>query len=110
MHRDSYLYAELADLTDDPGQKAALLCRAIMNQRQEQFRSGYRFALAALLISRDRPKAAHELQKCVACRKAQGFPVTRDIQSMLTQLQGVTPATDAQQMDSYRKMAEKFKV
>lgn len=109
-HRDSYLYAELADLTDDPGQKAALLCRAIMNQRQELFRSGYRFALATLLISRDKPKAAHELQKCVACRKAQGFPVTRDLQSMLAQLQGVTPATDAQQMDFYRKMAEKFKV
>ena len=32
-NRDSYLYAELAELTDDPGQKAALFCQAIQNQR-----------------------------------------------------------------------------
>ena len=109
-HHDSWLYAELADLTDDPGRKAALLCRAIQNQRQEQFRSGYRLALARLLMERDKPRAAHELQKCIATRKAQGYGdgLTRDIRSMMQQLQGVTPATDAEQQDFYRRMAEKF--
>jgi len=109
-HHDSWLYAELADLTDDPGRKAALLCRAIQNQRQEQFRSGYRLALARLLMERDKPRAAYELQKCIATRKAQGYGdgLTRDIRPMLQQLQGVTPATDAEQQDFYRRMAEKF--
>ena len=110
-HHDSWLYAELADLTDEPGRKAALLCRAIQNQRQEQFRSGYRLALARLLMERDKPRAAHELQKCIATRKAQGYGdgLTRDIRSMSQQLQGVTPATDAEQQDFYRHMAEKFR-
>lgn len=110
-HHDSWLYAELADLTDNPGRKAALLCRAIQNQRQEQFRSGYRLALARLLMERDKPRAAHELQKCIATRKAQGYGdgLTRDIRSMLQQLQGVTPATDVEQQDFYRRMAEKFR-
>ena len=36
-HHDSYLYAELAELTTEPGPKAALLCQAILHQRQEKF-------------------------------------------------------------------------
>lgn len=41
-YRDSFLFAELSELTMEEGPKAALLCRAIVNQRQEQFNSGYR--------------------------------------------------------------------
>jgi len=107
-HHDSYLYAELAELTDDPGRKAALYCQAIQNQKQEKFRTGYRLELARLLLERDRPKAACELYKCVAARKAQGHGVTRDIQQMLQQLQGVAPATDAEQQVFYRRMAAKY--
>ena len=107
-NRDSYLYAELAELTDDPGQKAALYCRAIQNQRQEKFRTGYRLELARLLFDRDKPKAAYELQKCIDTRKALGFGVTREMQQMLQQLAGVQPATDADQQAFYKKMAEKF--
>lgn len=107
-HRESYLYAELAELTDDPGQKAALLCRAIQNQRQEKFCTGYRLDLARLLLGRDNPRAAYELQKCIAARKAQGFGITREIQQMLQQLTGVQPATDAGQQTFYKKMAEKY--
>ena len=110
-HRDSWLYAELAALTDDAGQKAALYCKAIMNQRQEQFRMGYRMELARLLLDRDQQRAAYEVQKCIAARKAQGYGdgLTRDIRSMTDRLQGVTPATDAEQQDFYRRMAAKFK-
>ena len=107
-HRDSYLYAELAELTDDPGQKAALLCRAIQNQRQEKFCTGYRLDLVRLLLGRDNPRAAYELQKCIAARKSQGFGVSREIQQMLHQLTGVQPVTDAQQQEFYKKMIEKF--
>ena len=108
-HRDSYLYAELAELTDDPGKKAALYCRAIQTQRQEQFRMGYRLQLARLLLERDRAKAAYELQKVAATRKGLGFAVTHEMQDMLRQLQGVTPSTDAEQQMFYRKMSEKIK-
>ena len=61
-HHDIYLYAELPH---EPGARAALLCQAIMNQRQEKFRTGYRLQLARLLIDRDKPKAAHKLHKCI---------------------------------------------
>ena len=107
--RDSYLYAELAELTDDPGQKAALYCQAIQNQRQEKFRTGYRLELAQLLIERDKPRAAHELQKCVATRKALDYHNTRDIELMLQQVAGIQPTTDAEQQDFYRKMTEKYR-
>ena len=106
--RDSHLYAELAELTDDPGKKAALFCQAIENQRQEKFRTGYRLELARLLLDRDKAKAAHELQKCIAARKEQGFGLTKEMQQMLRQLQSVTPTTEAQQQEFYKKMVEKF--
>ena len=107
-YHDSYLYAELAELTDDLGQKAALLCSAIKNQRQEQFCSGYRLDLARLLMDRDKPKAAHELQKCIATRQSQGFHPTREMQQMLAQLVGVQPSTDTEQLAFYQRMIEKF--
>ena len=107
-HRDSYLYAERADLTDDPGKKAALYCRAIQSQRQEQFRQGYRLALAQLLLGRDNTKAAYELQKVLAQRQQQGYHPTREMQAMQSQLQGVVPSTEAEQQAFYKKMAEKF--
>ncbi len=107
-HRDSFLFAELAELTDDAGRKAALFCQAILNQRQEKFRTGYHLELARLLMDRDKAKAAHELQKCIATRKALGFGATNEMQRMLQQLQGVTATTDAEQLAFYKKMAEKY--
>ena len=109
-HRDSYLYAELAGLTDEPGPKAALLCRAIQNQRQEKFCTAYRLDLARLLLGRDNARAAYELQKCVATRQALGYHITRDMEQMLSQLNGVQPATDTQQRDFYRRMTEKYPI
>ena len=109
-HRDSYLYSELAELTDEPGLKAALYCRAIQNQRQEKFCSGYRLELARLLVSRDKARAAYELQKCIATRKASGFGVTLEMQQMLGQLEGVMPVSEAEQRLFYQRMAEKYAV
>lgn len=109
-HRDSYLYSELAELTDEPGLKAALYCRAIQNQRQEKFCSGYRLELARLLFSRDKARAAYELQKCIATRKASGFGVTLEMQQMLGQLEGVMPVSEAEQRLFYQRMAEKYAV
>ena len=107
---DSYLYAELAKLTDSPGQKAALYCRAIQNQRQEKFKTAYRLELARLLAERDKPKAAHELKKCVDTRMALGLGINRSIQTLQQQLQGITPATDSEQQTFYRKMMGKYPI
>lgn len=109
-YRDSYLYSEQAELTDEPGLKAALYCRAIQNQRQEKFCSGYRLELARLLVSRDKARAAYELQKCIATRKASGFGVTLEMQQMLGQLEGVMPVSEAEQRLFYQRMAEKYAV
>lgn len=109
-YRDSYLYSELAELTDEPGLKAALYCKAIQNQRQEKFCSGYRLELARLLVSRDKARAAYELQKCIATRKASGFGVTLEMQQMLGQLEGVMPVSEAEQRLFYQRMAEKYAV
>ena len=106
--RDSYLYAELAELTDDPGQKAALYCAAIQNQRQEKFRGGYRLELARLLLDRDNSRAAYELQKLVETRKALGYRITRNMEQMLLLLKDTMPVTDAEQQEFYKKMAAKY--
>lgn len=107
---DSWLYAELAELTDDAGERAALLCRAIMNQRQEKFRSGYHLSLAKELLGRDDARAAHELQRCLAIRQSLGFHPTRETDELAKKLEGVKPVTLADEQMFYRKMAEKFKV
>jgi len=109
-HHDSWLYAELAQLTDDAGLKAALLCQAITHQRQEQFRIGYHLQLTRLLIDRDKPRAAHELQRCIDIRKKSGQPITRELRDLQAQLAGITPATPSAQQDFYRRMALKYKL
>ncbi len=107
---DSYLYAELAELTDEPGPKAALYCQAIVSQRQEKFRTGYRLALARLLMDRDKARAAHELKKCADTRKALGYHLTHDMEQMLAQVADVKATTDDEQRDFYNRMAAKYPV
>ena len=107
-YHDSWLYAELSALIDDPAQKAALLCQAITNQRQPQFRVGYHLQLAQLLADRDPSRAAYELQQCVAIRTAQGHPLTREIQALQERLKAVAPASPEAQRDFYRRMAQKY--
>ncbi len=107
---DSWLYAELAQLTTEEGPRAALLCQAIMQQRQAQFRSGYHLQLAQMLAKRDKPRALYELQQCIAIRQAQGHPLTRDINTLQAELEGIQPANRASQYDFYRRMAEKYPI
>lgn len=109
-HHDSYLYAELAELTTEPGPKAALLCQAILHQRQEKFCTGYHLALARLLVGRDDNRAIYELQRCLAIRKAEGYKPTHDLLRLQQQLINAHPVTDADQRDFYRRMAAKYPV
>lgn len=109
-HHDSYLYAELAELTAEPGPRAALLCRAIQNQRQEQFCTGYRLALARMLVGRDDSRAAYELQRCLATREGGGLRPSREMQQLRQRLADVQPVGDADQREFYRRMAEKYPI
>ena len=117
-YRDCYLFAELAELTDEPGKKAALLCKAIINQRQENFCMPYRIALAKVLLRQDNTddakaksrmeKAAFEINKCIEIRNALGYHNTREINELIRQLKDVKPNTQAQQTKFYQQMVEKF--
>ena len=109
-HHDSYLYAELAELTTEPGPEAALFCQAILHQRQEKFCTGYHLALARLLVGRDDNRAIYELQRCLAIRKAEGYKPTHDLLRLQQQLVNAHPVTDADQRDFYRRMAAKYPV
>lgn len=109
-HHDSYLYAELAELTDEPGPKAALICQAIQNQRQERFCTGYRMVLAHLLVGRDDNRATYELQRCLKTRKAEGLKPTRNMLQLQQQLANAHPVTDVDQRDFYRRMAAKYPI
>lgn len=109
-YHDSYLYAELAELTDDPGKKASLYCRAILSQRQEKFRGGYRLALASLLLGRDNSKAAYEVMKCAACREKEGYHAGKTLLDLQKQLAGVEPSSDANQQNFYKRMSEKYPI
>ena len=106
-HHDSYLYAELAELTAEPGPRAALLCRAIQSQRQEKFCAGYRLALARLLVGRDDSRAAYEVQRCLAVREGEGLRPGRELRQ---QLADARPVGDADQRDFYRRMVEKYPI
>lgn len=105
---DSWLYAELADLTDNPGTKTALLCQAIMNQRQEKFRTKYRFLLAQLLAGRDDARAAYELQKCIFVRQVLGYGPSEKIKALYAKLSGVHPVAEKDQFDFYQRMVRKY--
>ena len=109
-YHDSYMYAELAELTDDPGKKASLYCRAIQNQRQEKFRGPYRLALARLLLGRDNRKAAYEVEKVKVNRIKEGYHPGRTLTELQKQLEGVQPVSDAEQQKFYIKMAEKYPI
>ena len=105
---DSWLYAELADVTDNPGTKAALLCQAIMNQRQEKFRTKYRFLLAQLLVGRDDARAAYEIHKCISVRQVLGYGSSERMKDLYVKLSGVHPVAEEDQLDFYRRMVCKF--
>ncbi len=75
--RDSYLYSELAGMIDDQQEQAALLTKAIMNQRMEVFAQKDRLTLAGLLKELFPQNAAYELQQVVQLRDSMGQHLNR---------------------------------
>lgn len=102
--KDSYLYSELAGMLDDEQERAALLSKAIMNQRMEVFAQKDRLTLAGLLKELFPRNAAYELQRVVELRDSLGQRMNRTIQDLQQELVDIVPVTMADQREFYMRM------
>lgn len=101
-YSDSYLHREMAAIVNDPTDKTALLCRAIVNQPREDWRAKDHLELAKALISLDRlSHAAYELSQCVAIYQRRGRALTPEIESLQQRLAGVQPVTEQKELFLY---------
>lgn len=101
--REAYIFSELAELTDDMAEKTALTIKSVQLQRSETFRQKDRLRLASLLADVRPHYARYELDKVLAVRKQSGQHNNRQINSLLRQLQTITPATPQEQQQFYEK-------
>lgn len=106
--RDSYLFSELAGMIDDQQEQAALLSKAIMNQRAEVFAQKDRLTLAGLLKELFPQNAAFELQQVVQLRDSLGQRLNRTIQSLQQELANIVPVSGADQREFYMRMMKEF--
>lgn len=105
-HHQSYLYQELADLATNKRNKIALLTTAIARQREEKFRQKMKWQLANLLYNNNNPIARHELDQCIAIRKANGFSITYEIQNLMANLESIPPAKVEDVRSFYRQQEQ----
>ena len=101
--REAYIFSELAELTDDMAEKTALTIKSVQLQRSEAFRQKDRLRLASLLADVRPHYARYELDKVLAVREQAGQHNNRQINSLLRQLQTITPATPQEQQQFYEK-------
>ncbi len=101
--REAYIFSELAELTDDMAEKTALTIKSVQLQRSETFRQKDRLRLASLLADVRPHYARYELDKVLAVREQAGQHNNRQINSLLRQLQTITPATPQEQQQFYEK-------
>ncbi|KGF38318.1 MAG: acetyltransferase [Prevotella bivia] len=109
-HHQAYLYQELANLIDEEKIKIALLCRALLAQKDDKFKQRIRFTLANLFFRYDKSRAKYELDKCLDVRKKLGFAITWEMQNLAASLQDITPSTDIDQKSFYRQMENYVKM
>ena len=103
-YKDSYLYAELAELVADDTQKMALYCQAILHQPREEFTTKYHYKLGVLLRKHNlASRAAYEFNRCADIRKRHGLPLTPFMQRLLGQFNGITPVSESDQLALYQR-------
>ena len=103
-YNDSYLYAELAELMDEPQHKVALLCQAIARQNKEAFNMGNRLRLAELLQMPEPTRAAYEIRQSMAARQKAGQPIPANVERIARILSDFTPVSEAEQKLYYERM------
>jgi len=106
-YNDSYLFSELAAMVDDYVEQAALLSKAIMNQRSEAFAQKDRLTLATLLKEQYPQNAAFELAQVMQLRDSLGQRPNRTIIALQKDLEEVTPVTSADQHEFYQRLLQK---
>ena len=108
-HQDSYLYAEMAELTADAQDRVALLCMAIVKQPKESYNMANRYHLAELLHLTEPTRAAYEIRKSIAARKKAGQAIPADVDRIARMLSEYTPVTEAEQKLFYEKQKPRAK-
>ena len=94
-HHQSYLYSELAELATQPVNKIPLICKAVLTQKEEKFRTKLYIQLAELLADSHPQIAAFTLNESIRIRQAGGFHISQqqlNLQKLLTGIQTANPA------------------
>lgn len=92
-HHQSHLYSELADLATRVENKTPLLCKALLTQREERFRTRLHIQLAELLVTANPPVAAYDLQESIRIRSTGGHHVSQQQRQLAERLAHVQPAS-----------------
>lgn len=101
-YKDSYLYAELAELVADDTQKMALYCQAILHQTQEKFAAKYHLELGLLLKKHGmKSRAVYEFTCCAGIRKRHGLPITPFLDRQLYELREIIPVSQSEEQALY---------
>lgn len=108
--REAYMYSELARMIDDESEQAALLSKAIMNQRMEVFAQKDRLTLAGLLKEFFPQHAAYELQQVVRLRESLGQHPNKTIQRLQEELADVAPVSVADQREFYQRLMREQRI
>lgn len=108
--RRGYLWAQAADLADDADRKIALLCKAIVSEREESFIGKSRLKLARLLLENGMAEyAKQELEKHRSYYNSQGWTLSNDFRSIERAIPGGTAAMPTEPLfDKYLPLAEEF--
>lgn len=106
--RESYLFSELAAMVEDQQEQAALLSKAILNQRAEVFAQKDRLSLAALMKELFPQHAAYELQQVVQLRDSLGQRPNKAIRALQEELADVTPVSVADQREFYLRLMQGY--
>lgn len=108
-HRQSYLYSELAELATQPANKIPLICKAILEQREEKFRTKLYIQLAELLQESHASIAAFMLTESIRIRQANGYHVSQQQTQLIKQFNGITIASAVQARQFLKEQADRVR-
>lgn len=110
-HKLSYLYSEMAQVTNDKGKKIYLYCQAICSQYNETFRTKDRIHLAALLYSdNEKGRAAYEIRKSIANRQASGSNLSREQLTLSKELETTQAVSESSELEFYMQEKKLYTV
>lgn len=107
----SYLYAELAAITDDENLKICMLATAVATQQNQIFTVKWRYQLARLLRETMPERAAYEIRKSMEIRKNGGLFSSSDVERisrMLAEYDAVSEEEEQAFYDRCCKRVDKF--